>query len=109
MTHRVTFTHTRPDSGTKFYAIDENNVDRPTDADSHDALVSLLAAASADGRIESTSGSLDGNTFTGVINYRDEAAMESVKNDPAAQAYDTALAAYNSANGITVTAVEETV
>ncbi len=109
MTHRVTFTHTRPNSDTQFYAISENNVDRPTDADSHDDLMALLSAAQADGRIESISGNLDGNTFTGIINYRDADAAATVQNDPATASYDTALAAYNAENGITVTAVEETV
>ena len=107
MTHRVTFTHTKPDGAT-FYNI-RNNPSRPAELDAHAELESTLAAAEADGRIESMSINEDGNTLTAVINYRDEDAYTSVKDSAAVAAYNTALAAYNTANGITVAVAEETV
>jgi hypothetical protein len=107
MTHRVTFTHTKPDGAT-FYNI-RNNPSRPAELDAHAELESTLAAAEADGRIESMSFNEDGNTLTAVINYRDEDAYTSVKDSAAVAAYNTALAAYNTANGITVEVAEETV
>ena len=107
MTHRVTFTHTKPDGAT-FYNI-RNNPSRPAELDAHAELESTLAAAEADGRIESMSINEDGNTLTAVINYRDEDAYTSVKDSAAVAAYNTALAAYNTANGITVAVEEETV
>ena len=107
MTHRVTFTHTKPDGAT-FYNI-RNNPSRPAELDAHAELESTLAAAEADGRIESMSINEDGNTLTAVINYRDEDAYTSVKDSAAVAAYNTALAAYNTANGITVEVAEETV
>ena len=107
MTHRVTFTHTKPDGAT-FYNI-RNNPSRPAELDAHADLESTLAAAEADGRIESMSINEDGNTLTAVINYRDEDAYTSVKDSAAVAAYNTALAAYNTANGITVAVAEETV
>ena len=107
MTHRVTFTHTKPD-GAAFYNI-RNNPSRSAELDSHAELESTLAAAEADGRIESMSINEDGNTLTAVINYRDADAYASVRDSAAVAEYNTALAAYNTANGITVTASEETV
>ncbi len=107
MTHRVTFTHTKPD-GAAFYNI-RNNPSRPAELDAHADLESTLAAAEADGRIESMSINEDGNTLTAVINYRDADAYASVRDSAAVAEYNTALAAYNTANGITVTPSEETV
>ena len=102
--HRVTFTHTKPD-GASFYNI-RSNPSRTAELESHSELETTLAAAEADGRIESMSFNEDGNTLTAVITYKDEDAYNSVKGSDAVASYNTALAAYNTANGISV-AVQE--
>lgn len=108
MTHRVTFTQTRTNSSTPFYGI-RNNPERPADLEAHADLEALLTEAENDGRLESMSVTIDGDTMTGILNYRDEEAANSVMNAPATEAYDTAQAAYNTDNGITMTVSEETV
>lgn len=107
MTHRVTFTHTKPEEAS-FYHI-RNNPGRSSVLEEHADLEDLFKAAEADGRIESMDINEDGNTLTATINYKDEDAYNSVKNDPAVASYNTALSAFNSANGIVVTIAEEVI
>lgn len=105
MTHRVTFTQTRPNSSIPFYGI-RNNPERPADLEAHADLDALLTEAENDGRLESMSVTIDGNTMTGILNYRDEAAADSIMNAPETAAYETAQAAYNTENGITVSVTD---
>lgn len=97
MTFRVTYTYTRPGDSVAFY-----------DSVSAEAQ-SVITSAQSDGRIEATDQSSSGNTKTVTIDYRDEAARDSIRQEAAIVSHTEARDAYCAENGIQLNIAEQTV
>jgi len=97
MTFRVTYTYTRPSDSVAFF--------ESVSAEAQ----SVISSAQSDGRITDTNESSSGNTRTVTIDYRDEAARDSIRLEAAIVSHTEARDAYCAENSIQLDVAEQTV